>query len=115
SHWQSSPQLPSSACDCPGNISSTASSAIATLLDRFPRPFGSHFPMPHRRTTTAIVALLASPLAQFCCAQFSSTAKAAEDSFPVAIHVDAGKTVGEMRPIWRFFGADEPNYAYMKD
>ena len=20
-----------------------------------------------------------------------------------------------MKPIWRFFGADEPNYAYMKD
>jgi xylan 1,4-beta-xylosidase len=29
--------------------------------------------------------------------------------------VDAAKTTGELRPIWRFFGADEPNYAYMKD
>jgi len=35
--------------------------------------------------------------------------------FPVHIQVDAGKTTGEIRPIWRFFGADEPNYAYMKD
>lgn len=35
--------------------------------------------------------------------------------FPVSIHVDAGKSIGEMKPIWRFFGADEPNYATMKD
>jgi xylan 1,4-beta-xylosidase len=36
-------------------------------------------------------------------------------SFPVAITVDAGRPIGEMKPIWRFFGADEPNYATMKD
>ena len=29
--------------------------------------------------------------------------------------MDAGKPIGELTPIWRFFGADEPNYAYMKD
>ncbi len=34
---------------------------------------------------------------------------------PVAITVDAGKPQEELRPIWRFFGADEPNYATMKD
>jgi len=33
--------------------------------------------------------------------------------FPVAIAVDASRDVGEMRPVWRYFGADEPNYAYM--
>ncbi|MPY89984.1 MAG: beta-xylosidase [Luteitalea sp.] len=37
------------------------------------------------------------------------------ETFPVVIRVDAGKEVGALRPIWRFFGADEPNYAYMKD
>lgn len=37
------------------------------------------------------------------------------DAFPVAIHVDAAQTRGELRPVWRFFGCDEPNYAYMKD
>ena len=37
------------------------------------------------------------------------------DAFPVAIKVDAGKTLSELKPIWRYFGADEPNYAYMKD
>jgi xylan 1,4-beta-xylosidase len=36
-------------------------------------------------------------------------------AFPVAIRVDAARPVGELRPVWRFFGADEPNYATMKD
>ena len=34
-------------------------------------------------------------------------------AFPVVIRVDATKPKGELRPIWRYFGADEPNYAYM--
>lgn len=41
------------------------------------------------------------------------TAGAAE-SFPVTIRVDAAKPQGPLNPIWRFFGADEPNYAYMQ-
>ena len=36
-------------------------------------------------------------------------------SFPVEIRVDAGKQQAPVREIWRFFGADEPNYATMKD
>lgn len=32
------------------------------------------------------------------------------DSFPVSITVDAGRSLGELKPIWRMFGADEPNY-----
>lgn len=36
------------------------------------------------------------------------------DGFPVVIRVDAGAPKGQLRPIWRFFGADEPNYAYME-
>jgi xylan 1,4-beta-xylosidase len=44
---------------------------------------------------------------------FISPAPAAEP-FPVTIRVDAGKPLGDLKPIWRFFGADEPNYAYMK-
>jgi xylan 1,4-beta-xylosidase len=35
--------------------------------------------------------------------------------FPVALTVDASRPVGPLKPIWRFFGADEPNYATMKD
>lgn len=37
------------------------------------------------------------------------------NSLPVTISVDAAKPLGELKPIWRFFGADEPNYATMKD
>ena len=40
---------------------------------------------------------------------------AAADSFDVAIHVDARGAGAPLTPIWRFFGADEPNYATMKD
>ena len=36
-------------------------------------------------------------------------------AFPVSIEVDAARPIGPLKPIWRFFGADEPNYAYMKD
>ena len=36
------------------------------------------------------------------------------EAFPVSIRVDAGQPKGELKPIWRFFGADEPNYATMK-
>ncbi len=40
---------------------------------------------------------------------------AAQEARPVAITVDAGRTTGALPPVWRFFGADEPNYATMKD
>jgi xylan 1,4-beta-xylosidase len=33
----------------------------------------------------------------------------------VTISVDAARDVGPLRPIWRFFGADEPNYATRPD
>jgi xylan 1,4-beta-xylosidase len=35
------------------------------------------------------------------------------ERLPVAIRVDASRTQGELRPVWRFFGCDEPNYATM--
>jgi len=35
--------------------------------------------------------------------------------FPVTITVEASKPSGELTPIWRFFGADEPNYACMNN
>jgi xylan 1,4-beta-xylosidase len=42
-----------------------------------------------------------------------TSACAAADFVPVSIRIDAAKAKGELRPIWRFFGADEPNYAYL--
>ena len=40
---------------------------------------------------------------------------AADAPLPVQIRVDAAQPRGALKPIYRFFGADEPNYAYMKD
>ena len=34
---------------------------------------------------------------------------------PVTIEVDLSKEKGEAKPIWAWFGYDEPNYTYMKD
>jgi xylan 1,4-beta-xylosidase len=33
----------------------------------------------------------------------------------VKIDVDVAKTDGPLKPVWSFFGHDEPNYTYMKD
>lgn len=32
-------------------------------------------------------------------------------AFPVSVTIDASRPIGALPPIWRFFGADEPNYA----
>jgi len=34
---------------------------------------------------------------------------------PVTIRIDAAKSKGPMKPVWNWFGYDEPNYTYMKD
>jgi xylan 1,4-beta-xylosidase len=31
---------------------------------------------------------------------------------PVRIHIDARSTQGSLRPVWKYFGYDEPNYTY---
>ena len=69
-----------------------------------PFPLKSHWPLWLLALATAL------PLA----AQPAAPADAAAP-FPVSITVDAAKTNGELHRIWRFFGADEPNYATMKD
>ena len=40
---------------------------------------------------------------------------AAEERRVVNVSVDAQAVIGTLPPVWRFFGADEPNYATMKD
>src|ERR1041385_4895393 len=45
----------------------------------------------------------------------SGLSAAPTGAFPVSMRVDAGMPKGALQPIWRFFGADEPNYAYMKN
>ena len=55
-----------------------------------------------------------SGFAAVLAALLTATAGAA-DSFDVAISVDGARSGAPLTPIWRFFGADEPNYATMKD
>jgi xylan 1,4-beta-xylosidase len=66
----------------------------------------------------AVLALLASPAFTVAAASPQGTAAAYASvpaSIPVTIDVDASVERGPLKPIWRFFGADEPNYATMKD
>lgn len=62
--------------------------------------------------TTSIPRSSAIGIAAAALATFSL---AAEDSFPVQMSVDTTKPAGPWKPVWRFFGADEPNYATMTD
>jgi xylan 1,4-beta-xylosidase len=39
----------------------------------------------------------------------------ADEDRAIAVTVRADQPRGALKPIWRFFGADEPNYAYMKN
>jgi xylan 1,4-beta-xylosidase len=48
-------------------------------------------------------------------APVSAQPAAPQPDFAVTMTVDAAQIKGEMKPFYRFFGADEPNYAYMKD
>ena len=48
-------------------------------------------------------------------ALLASQAGAADTPRPVTIAVDAARSEGPLPEVWRFFGADEPNYATMKD
>lgn len=54
----------------------------------------------------------------FACALAGPLAALAQEpapAFPVSLAVDASRSLGPLTPVWRFFGADEPNYATMKD
>jgi xylan 1,4-beta-xylosidase len=63
-----------------------------------------------RRVSSGWGALLAMLVATAAPAQTSPGAP-----MPVTVTVDASHAIGALKPIWRFFGADEPNYATMKD
>lgn len=56
-----------------------------------------------RLAITAIIAT--APAAGWCQAQHDT----------VSIQVELNKPKGPMKPIWAWFGYDEPNYTYMKD
>ena len=66
---------------------------------------------PLVRNTLVLASLILFPTAS----RAAAPATAPDSPFAVSIFVDAAKAHGELKPIWRFFGADEPNYAYMKN
>ena len=51
----------------------------------------------------------------FCTALLLASFIGAKAQKTASLQVDFGKKVGAMKPVWSWFGADEPNYAYMKD
>src|SRR5436190_609260 len=73
----------------------------------------SHTPIRFRASLLAAAAIAIAGTSWLAHAQTPAAPAAAP--FAVAIRVDAAKPTGPLKPIWRFFGADEPNYAYMKD
>ena len=47
---------------------------------------------------------------------FISGVIAQQSGTPITIQVDLSKKTNEpLKPIWNWFGYDEPNYTYMKD
>jgi xylan 1,4-beta-xylosidase len=58
---------------------------------------------------------LASLLAALAIAPAFFAEASTNAAFPVTISIDAAKPLGELPPIWRFFGYDEADYTYMKD
>jgi xylan 1,4-beta-xylosidase len=50
-----------------------------------------------------------------CLLLAGAAAAGPETPRPVTVAVDASRAEGKLPPVWRFFGADEPNYATMKD
>ncbi len=46
------------------------------------------------------------------CISVSVTTSAVAQQPAVSVEVDAGASQGELRPVWSFFGYDEPNYTY---
>jgi xylan 1,4-beta-xylosidase len=59
------------------------------------------------------IPVLVAAVSAFVAVRAAPQAPPAASPFPVSIRVDAATSTGPLKQIWRFFGADEPNYAYM--
>ncbi len=84
--------------------------------DREPKPYA------YRRRVVILIhsspsfrSLLLVLLAEMMASSSVHAQLPAAAAFPVVIGIDGHKTLGPLKPIWGFFGADEPNYATMKD
>ncbi len=64
-------------------------------------------------TKIKTTAFLFSVLFQVLLVQLTTAQNNSENT--VSVNVNFEKTIGEMKPIWAFWGYDEPNYTYMKD
>jgi xylan 1,4-beta-xylosidase len=76
--------------------------------------FNSQIPKQRGLLVSSKSIRLSSAVA-LACSLVSVASILAVEPFPVSIRIDAGQKKGELKPIWRFFGADEPNYAYMQN
>ncbi len=65
--------------------------------------------------TAAAAVTGAVVLSLTACVAVSAQTTAPQPDFAVTMTVDAAQVKGDMKPFYRFFGADESNYAYMKD
>jgi xylan 1,4-beta-xylosidase len=65
--------------------------------------------LPKKRILAAISVFLVAAVAT------SAQTETTLSQFPVHITVDATKSLGTLSRAWSYFGADEPNYATMKD
>ncbi|HJZ80847.1 MAG TPA: GDSL-type esterase/lipase family protein, partial [Pyrinomonadaceae bacterium] len=62
-----------------------------------------------------IKGLTNGPLKSYLLLSVPKSSAPEQNSFAVNIRVDASKPRGPLSPVWRMFGADEPNFAYMND
>jgi xylan 1,4-beta-xylosidase len=76
-------------------------------------PFLQLPPLTRSRRVIAGIGVLVVATAAFVAVRAAPQVPASASPFPVSIRVDAAKSTGPLKQIWRFFGADEPNYAYL--
>jgi xylan 1,4-beta-xylosidase len=66
------------------------------------------------RGAAGITSVTPAILCVLAIATFSTT-PSSDQGDVITVRVDAASRKGAMKPIWAFFGYDEPNYTYMKD
>jgi xylan 1,4-beta-xylosidase len=76
-------------------------------------PFLQLPPLTRSRRVIAGIGVLVVATAAFVAVRAAPQVPASASPFPVSNRVDAAKSTGPLKQIWRFFGADEPNYAYL--
>ena len=68
-----------------------------------------------RQYCQIVIAVLFFSVFASCLGQSVAAPRVPQTSFPVRITVDAAKPTGDLNPIWRWCGYDEPNYTYARN